>query len=103
MSNHFIKTVSIGTLLLLCCSCMTTERAYLSTTEIPVYMQNKPVQKYEEKVYIEVSGTILSSKKRLLKKLITKASKEQVDALVNLNYKYVGFYPICEAIGVKYK
>jgi len=85
-------------------SCVTVQTAPLSTTsgEPEIYMSKKPDRPYKEVAFIETSGSVFHSNKKLLKKLKEKAKKESSDGVVDVKFGYVFWWPYATGISIQY-
>jgi len=95
-------------------SCVSTESVSIGTVKkdtstIEVYFKdaNSPKKDYEILAYVEVSGSIFTSKSSLLKALKKKTDKLGGDAVINVKYFYIpwgfGSLPALDGVVVKFK
>jgi len=86
-------------------SCVTVQQTKLKVDDTdvpPIFITNRPTKPYLETTYFEVSGSIFHSNKKLLKNLKEKAKKDGVDALVDVKFGYIFWWPKVTGTGIKY-
>jgi hypothetical protein len=102
----FAKCLILGSLALLMNSCVTSQIASLNSqdeNDIEVFLTSKPTKNYTELAYIEASGGIFTSKRKLLKKLKNTAKKNDANAVVNVKFGYTFWWPYVEGVAIKYQ
>lgn len=108
-SSLFIAMIASATLF----SCTSSQYVELKTpvqreNEIAVYLESEiPEKSYERLGYIETSGWIFTSNKKLLKGLRAKAESVGADAVINVDFDYIPHVstgiPTVSGIAVKWK
>ncbi len=96
----------IITLIFLSTSCITTSVADIqskSNNIIKIYTTKLPEEDYIEVKYISASGSIFSSPERLLYKLSLRAKKEGGDAIIDVKFSSVFWWPEVSGIVIKFK
>lgn len=97
----------VGSTLLQSCASTQVARFSSDKDDLPVYSATVPDRPFTETVYFETTGSILHSKKALMRTLKRKAKKENVDALIKVRFYYIPHLltglPAVEAVGVNYK
>lgn len=85
-------------------SCVTVQNVQLVSTagEPEIFISKKPDKPYTEVSFVEASGSIFHSNKKLLKKLKEKATKDRVDAVVDVKFGYVFWLPYVTGILIQY-
>lgn len=102
MKNKIVKSLLIVAVVTLN-SCVTVQQTKLNDLGTPeIYISQLPTKPYTEIVHFESSGSIFSSNKKLLKKLKEKGKKEGVDAIIDVQFGYIFWWPKLTGIGIKY-
>lgn len=93
-------------LIFLLTSCITTSVADIqnkSDNIIKIYTTKLPEHDYVEIKYISASGSIYSSYERLLYKLSLRAKQEGGDAIIDVKFRSVFWWPEVSGIVIKFK
>ena len=86
----------------------TTSCASARLTPLPegppgaVFFTKMPERPYREVAHVEATGSIFTSRPQLLRKLQQQQAKAQGDALVQVRYDFVFWWPHASAVVVKY-
>ncbi|MEX2596592.1 MAG: hypothetical protein WEC59_06630 [Salibacteraceae bacterium] len=110
MKSSLFIIVAFSSLLFSCTSSeyVSLKTPQLSGEEIDIYLTSDiPEKPYERLGYIETSGWIFTTNKRLLIGLQKKAGKVGADALINVEFGYIPHIstgiPVVTGVAVKWK
>ena len=101
MKNLGFITLISATLLSGCTSTRLTPLA--DQAAAGVFFSKVPDRPYRELAHVEHTGSIFSSRAQLLRRLQQRQAKAQGDALVQVRYDFVLWYPHASAVVVKYQ
>jgi hypothetical protein len=84
--------------------CVSARTAMLPADVAPqVYFSRLPERPYREVAYVEATGSVFASRAQLLRKLQQQQARLQGDALVQVRYDFVFWWPHAGAVVVKYQ
>ncbi len=100
--KNFLPLAGLGLMLLSGCA-----SARLTPLPEPgaarVFFSQLPSRPYQEVAHVEYTGSIFSSRTQLLRRLQERQTKAQGDALVQVRYDFVLWYPHASGIVIKYQ
>ncbi|RTQ47115.1 hypothetical protein EJV47_19655 [Hymenobacter gummosus] len=84
--------------------CISTRTAPLPADgAAQVYFTRLPERPYRELAYVEATGNAFTTRPQLLRKLQQQQARLQGDALVQVRYDFVFWWPHAGAVVVKYQ
>ena len=105
--NKLRILLSLFVTMIIFSSCLVTSQIVQvndGNQDIPLYSDNTIVEKaYTEIIYMELTGSIFTSRKKMKSKLIEKAKENDCDAVINVKSKTTFMWPQAFGIGIRYK
>lgn len=97
-------TRRLGLLLLPLAGCTAARVSPLTTSAAPTaFFSTVPARTYQEVAFVEYTGSVFASRAQLLRRLQQRQAQLQGDALVQVRYDFVFWWPHASAIVVRYQ